>query len=133
MTPRPKAEGEGAEVLHSYAKRVALWCSAFIAVCTVLGMINKWLIADPIGRVNGRLLEALAAERMARQEGDRQIISAIAGIRHFDLPDVVDKLGDVGDNAASKQQLRNETQRISAKLDSLLEIEGRQRSGWRWP
>ena len=55
------------------AQRVALWASAFLAVATALGFVNKFLIADPIVR-------AVSEERIGRIQADSTITERLADI-----------------------------------------------------
>jgi len=55
------------------AKRAALWASAFLAVATALGFVNKWFIADPI-------VAAVSEERVGRITADSTITTRLENI-----------------------------------------------------
>jgi hypothetical protein len=55
------------ETLYEMAKKATVYAVAFAAVATAMGMLNKWLIADPIAR-------SISEERLARQFADSLII-----------------------------------------------------------
>lgn len=104
---------------ETLAKKVALYAGAFIAVASMLGMMNKWLIAEPITR-------AFTEERIARQFADSVIITRINNIS-VSQASIVESQGDILDQRTytrgeiDRMQHADDVEhwRIHARIDSL--------------
>lgn len=113
MTPK-KDEENGGATADKIVKRVVLYVTAGMVVCTAFGAINKKFIADPITR-------AVAEERVARQATDSLIIVKLSLLGVRDLPTLRSDVGDAAEDSRTQagRNLRA-IQNVSAKLDTLL-------------
>jgi hypothetical protein len=117
-------EGNGSYLL---AKKLGIYAGTFIAVASMLGMINKWFIAEPITR-------AITEERVARQFADSVIITRINNLSRGQ-GEIADTQDDIlAQRAYSRSQVDamrrsadRERWRLEARIDSLMRGQRRRR------
>lgn len=101
------------------ARKIGIYAGTFVAVATALGFVNKWFIADPITR-------AVAEERVARQEADREIINILRNLQ-FGQAQVLNEVETTGANAGDAVEAAERARRtlgstlsgIDARLDTI--------------